>query len=272
MRQSGNARWKPLAPLLFARLTHYYGTDAKLRVFRYERWIPGKWVELHRTYLRAAELGLDRVPATLASGGQIDDAVDDRAGIHLRPADSPAQHRQHVAAAARLGHAQLRAWSRRLQIDAVPRSLEGFFVDVAGRSGLGRRTGNDSGSMLRYLDTTPLTEQLDRAIAALRQVEATDQGPAAQINQQRIGILEKVAPALAPNLNAEMRRDRRTECAITATVRIGLSRICQELNQKDNGIVAGRSRQPARADRSIRGRRRHAPAAARPVTSTIRWR
>jgi hypothetical protein len=91
--------------------------------------------------------------------------------------------------------------------------------------------------MLRYLDTTPLTEQLDRAIAALRQVEATDQGPAAQINQQRIGILEKVAPALAPNLNAEMRRDRRVECAITATVRIGLSRICQELNQKDNGIV-----------------------------------
>ena len=28
-----------------------------------------------------------------------------------------------------------------------------------------RRTGNDSGSMLRYLDTTPLAEQLDRAIA-----------------------------------------------------------------------------------------------------------
>jgi len=69
VRQSGNARWKPLAPLLFARLTHYYGTDAKLRVFRFERWIPGKWVELHRTYLRAAELGLDRVAATLGNGG-----------------------------------------------------------------------------------------------------------------------------------------------------------------------------------------------------------
>ena len=237
VRQSGNARWKPLAPLLFARLTHYYGTDAKLRVFRFERWIPGKWVELHRTYLRAAELGLDRVAATLGSGGQnttpwtIEQEYIYVLLIHQLNTGNMSPPQLDWATA------QLRAWSRRLQIDAVPRSLEGFFVDIAGRSGLGRRTGNDSGSMLRYLDTTPLTEQLDRAIAALRQVEATDQGPAAQINQQRIAILEKVAPALAPNLNAEMRRDRRVECAITATVRIGLSRICQELNQKDNGIV-----------------------------------
>jgi hypothetical protein len=34
-----------------------------------------------------------------------------------------------------------------------------------------------------------------------------------------------------------MRRDRRIECAVTATVRIGLSRICQELTQKDMGIA-----------------------------------
>jgi len=237
LQQAGNARWKPLAPLLFARLTHYFGTDAKLRVFRFERWIPGKWVDLHRTYLRAAELGLDRVPASLASGGQSTTPWTTEQEylyvllIHQLNTGNMSPPQLDWATS------QLRAWSRRLQIDAVPRSLEGFFVDIAGRSGLGRRTGNDSGSMLRYLDTTPLTEQLDRAIAALRQAEGTDQGPAAQINQQRIAILEKVAPALAPNLNAEMRRDRRIECAITAKVRIGLSRICQELTHKDNGIA-----------------------------------
>jgi hypothetical protein len=69
LQQAGNARWKPLSPLLFARLTHYYGTDAKLRVFRFERWIPGKWSELHRTYLRSAELVVDRVAAVLGSSG-----------------------------------------------------------------------------------------------------------------------------------------------------------------------------------------------------------
>jgi cyclic-di-GMP-binding protein len=237
LQQGGNARWKPLAPLLFARLTHYYGTDAKLRVFRFERWIPGKWVELHRVYLRAAELGVDRVAAVLGSSGQsttpwtVEQEYIYVLLIHQLNTGNMSPPQLDWATA------QLRAWSRRLQIDAVPRSLEGFFVDVAGRAGLGRRTGNDSGSMLRYLDTTPLTEQLDRAIAALRQAEGTDQGPAAPINQQRIAILEKVAPSVAPNLNAELRRDRRIECAITAKVRIGLSRICQELTQKDNGVA-----------------------------------
>jgi hypothetical protein len=239
LSQTGNARWKPLVPLLFARLTHYYGTDAKLRVFRYERWIPGKWMELHRTYLRAAELGVDRVPAVLGNGGQsttqwtVEQEYIYVLLIHQLNTGNMSPPQLDWATS------QLRAWSRRLQIDAVPRSLEGFFVDIAGRTGLGRRTGNDSGSMLRYLDTTPLTEQLDRAIAALRQAEGTDQGPAAPINQQRIMILEKVAPSVAPNLNAELRRDTRIECAITATVRIGLSRICQELAQRDSGIALG---------------------------------
>ncbi len=228
-------RWKGIPPVLFARLLHYYGTDAKLRVFRFERWIPGKWNDLHRTYLRASELGFDRVPAVLAS-----------AGAHATQW-SAEQEYIYVLLVHQLNTgnmsppeldwamSQLRAWSRRLELDAVPRSPEGFFVDVAGKAGLGRRTGNDSGSMLRYLDTTLLAESLERAIAALRQAEATDHGPAASINPSRIGILEKVAPSVAPNLNAELRRDPRIACAVAAKVRIGLSRICHELTQDDPG-------------------------------------
>jgi cyclic-di-GMP-binding protein len=239
LRQDGNARWKPLVPLLFARLTHYYGTDAKLRVFRYERWIPGKWMELHRTYLRACELGVDRTPTLLGSAGPnatqwtVEQEYIFVLLIHQLNTGNMSPPQLDWAMA------QLRAWSRRMEIDAVPRSLEGFFVDIAGKNGLGRRTGSDSGSMLRYLDTTPLAEQLDRAIGALRQSESTDQGPAAPINQLRIAILEKVSPAISPNLNAEMRRDPRIECAVVAKVRIGLSRVCQELSQKDTGIAIG---------------------------------
>src|SRR5438477_358168 len=58
---------KSHVPILFARLIHYYGTDAKLRVCRHERWIPAKWVDFHRAFMRASELGLERVPTTLAS-------------------------------------------------------------------------------------------------------------------------------------------------------------------------------------------------------------
>jgi hypothetical protein len=231
--QTDNPRWKPAMPRLFSRLVHYYGTDAKLRVFRYERWIPAKWMELHQLYMRAAELGVERVPAALTGGGSsstqwtVEQEYLFVLLIHqlntgnLSPAELD------------WASAQLRAWSRRLQLDAVPRSPEGFFVDVAGKGGLVRRTGNDSGSMLRYLDTTPMADQLERAIHALRQAEATDQGPAAPINQQRVAILEKVRPAVSPNLNADLRRDPRIAVTVAAKVRVGLGRICRDLAAKD---------------------------------------
>ena len=231
--QHTNARWKSHLPLLFARLLHYYGTDAKLRVFRFERWIPGKWMDLHRTALRATELGVDRVPALLSSAGP------------NATAWTPEQEYLNVLLVHQLNTgnlspsqldwacSQLRAWSRKLTLDAVPRSPEGFFVDVAGRSGMIRRTGNDAGQMLRYLDTTPLAESLDRAVAALRSAEETDAGPAAPINQQRVGVLEKVRPAIAPNVNNDLRKDPRVACRVAARVRIGLHRICRQLTVKE---------------------------------------
>jgi len=233
LAQSENPRWKPVVPRLFSRLIHYYGTDAKLRVFRYERWIPAKWMELHQFYMRATEVGVERVAVSLTTAGAnatqwtIEQEYLYVLLIHqlntgnLSPAELD------------WASAQLRAWSRRLQLDAVPRSPEGFFVDVAGKSGLVRRTGTDSGSMLRYLDTTPMAEQLERAIHALRQAEVTDQGPAAPINQQRVAILEKVRPAVSPNLNADLRRDPRIAVTVAAKVRVGLGRICRDLAAKD---------------------------------------
>lgn len=229
LAQTENPRWKPVIPKLFSRLVHYYGTDAKLRVFRYERWIPAKWMELHKLCMRATELNVDRVPVALTGAGgngtqwTIEQEYVFVLLIHqLNTGNlSPAELDWATA--------QLRAWSRKLQLEAVPRSPEGFFVDLAGKGGLVRRTGNDSGSMLRYLDTTTMAEQLERAIQALRQAEATDQGPAAPINQQRVAILEKVRPAVSPNLNADLRRDPRVAVSVAAKVRVGLGRICRDL-------------------------------------------
>lgn len=231
--QKSHTRWKAALPLLFARLLHYYGTDAKLRVFRFERWIPGKWMELHRIYLRACELGVDRSPAVLGHAGP--NAL----------AWTPEHEYLNVLLIHQLNTgnltpsqidwacSQLRAWSRKLVLDAVQRSPEGFVVDLGGRSGLARRTGQESGPMLRYVDTTPLAESLERAIVALRNAEATDLGPGAAINQQRIAILEKVRPAVAPNVHQDLRRDERVRCDVAARVRVGLARISRELALRD---------------------------------------
>jgi len=225
---SSQGRWKPQVPILFARLIHYYGTDAKLRVCKHEHWIPAKWVELHRTYMRAIELGADRVATTLGSHGSgtqwtIEQEYVYTLLVHQLNSGNLSPANLDWAAS------QIRSWSRRLELVALPKTMEGFFVDLAGRTGLVRRTGQDSGAMLRYLDTTALAEQLDMTLAALRHSEETDQGPVGPINQQRALILDKARASIAPNLNTDMRRDPRTPCVVAARVRIGLPRILHEL-------------------------------------------
>ncbi len=227
---SSQGRWKPQVPILFARLIHYYGTDAKLRVCKHEHWIPAKWVELHRTYMRAIELGADRVATTLGSHGSgtqwtIEQEYVYTLLVHQLNSGNLSPANLDWAAS------QIRSWSRRLELVALPKTMEGFFVDLAGRTGLVRRTGQDSGAMLRYLDTTALAEQLDMTLAALRHSEETDQGPVGPINQQRALILDKARASIAPNLNTDMRRDPRTPCVVAARVRIGLPRILHELSK-----------------------------------------
>ena len=228
LAQPTNPRWKPLVPVLFARLVHYFGTDAKLRVFRFERWIPQKWVEFHTIYMRAVELEQDRVPTALGHGPNTTQWTVEQEYVYallihqLNTGNmSPAE--------LDWAYAQLRGWSRRLSLDAMARSMEGFIVDVSGKTGLVRPAGNDSGLMLRYLDTTSLAEQLDRAIASLRHAETPDRASVPSVNQRRVSILEKVRPAVAPNVNNNLRRDPRNACVATARVRIGLSRISHEL-------------------------------------------
>ncbi|MEO8537067.1 MAG: hypothetical protein ABI533_06030 [Betaproteobacteria bacterium] len=231
LEPSAFGRWKSQVPILFARLIHYYGTDAKLRVCRHEHWIPAKWVELHRTFMRASELGVERVATSLGgghgSGTQWSAEQEYCYALLVHQLNSGNLSPANLDWAA----SQIRQWSRKLELVALPKTMEGFFVDLAGRTGLLRRTGQDSGAMLRYLDTTILAQQLDMTHAALRHSEETDQGPVGPVNQQRALILDKVRAAVAPNLNTDMRRDPRTPCVVAARVRIGLARIQYELSK-----------------------------------------
>lgn len=233
--QAANARWRAVLPLLFVRFVHFQGTDAKLRVFRYERWIPGKWIELHQAYLRACEMQCDRdavvLPATGAAAQRWSVEQEYVYVLLLHQLNTGNLNPTEIDWAS----SQLRAWSRRLSLEQIPRSLEGFFVDLAGREGLVRRTGNDRGSVLRYLDTTPLADGMERAINALRDAELTDQGPIAAINQQRLSVLRKIQPAVAPTMQTELRRDPRVAVTVSARVRIGLARICQDLGARAAG-------------------------------------
>jgi hypothetical protein len=238
LAESANPRWKSAIPQLFARLLHYHGTDAKLRVFHHERWIPARWIGLHQLYARAAELGVERVATSLPSAGP--GAMQWTAEQEYTYVLLIHQLNTGNLSPAELdwASAQLRAWGRKLELETIPSSPEGFFVDLASKRGLLRRTGGESGPMIRYLDTTPLADQLERAVHALRQAEAGEPGAAAAVNRQRIAILERVRPVVAPNLHGDLRRSPRTPVTVAAKVRVGLARICAEIMPKETAEPA----------------------------------
>jgi len=167
-----DARWSRETARLMARLVHYFGTDAKLRALKGERWIPAKWSELHGLYRRAIDLGIERTAVAAEPAG---------AGTGARTIEQEylSVLLTQLVNTGTLGPSQLewtlaqvRAWSRELTFEPAPRATCAFSVDLGGRDGLARRAGNETGEMLRYLDTRPLTMQIERSIAALRRPAA----------------------------------------------------------------------------------------------------
>jgi len=233
LTESENPRWKPFIPQLFARLLHFHGTDAKLRAFRHERWIPAKWTNLHQLYACALELGVARAQVALPSAGpgamQWSTEQEYVYALMIQQLNMGSLSPAEIDWAS----AQVRAWGRKLEFETVPKSSEGFYVDLASKRGLVRRTGNESGPTLHFLDTTPLADQLERALHAIRQTDIGELGAAAAVNAQRIAILEKVRPVVAPNLHGDLRRSPRLPVTVAAKVRVGLARICHELTPKE---------------------------------------
>ena len=222
-------RWTHAFPRLAARLIHFYGTDAKLRVLKNEAWIPAKWVGLHRVYKRAVDLGVERAPTgpDPSGSGALQLTVEQEYVAvlltHLFRTDTLTPREIDWAAA------ELHTWATGLRLDATPRTLGGFVVDVGGRRGLERRRENESGVMLRYLDTGPLSEQIERAIAELRRSVAPDAEGAGPVDRQRIAILERLRPLLSPDPRSVVAREPRAKVGLSVQMRIGLPRICQEL-------------------------------------------
>ena len=67
---------------------------------------------------------------------------------------------------------KLHAWCDALALDTRPPATDGFYVDLAGSTGLARNVSAATGAQVGYLDTTPLVVAIERAIAELRGPDA----------------------------------------------------------------------------------------------------
>src|SRR5205085_9563161 len=91
----------------------------------------------------------------------------------------------------------------------------------------------EDGTMLRFVDTTPLVWRLEREIGALRKPQLATREPAQHERQRRIVALEKALPALSMNGASELRRHPRKSGAAHAVVRVGIANVCAGLAKRD---------------------------------------
>ena len=278
------ARWRRETPRLLARLVHYFGTDAKLRALKGERWIPAKWGELHGLYQRAIELGIERAaiaadrPPGAATARTIEQEYISVLLTQLVNTGTLAPSQLEWTLA------QVRAASSGLTLEMTAGATSSFVVDQGGRKGLVRRFGDETGEALRYLDTGPLTAQIERAIAALRQPAAADAQSVESLSRQRIAVLEKLRAMVSPDTVPAVSRAARVAVSYEAAVDIGLARICQRLAPGDarnaafEAAINGSGREPAGVPGGAAAaapRNTPVPGVAPPSrygTATVTWR
>lgn len=218
------AAWKALVPSLTVRVLHHYTSDAKLRVGNHEAWIPARWRSLHRIYVRATELGIDRLHVSVGDGTP---------GAHHRTIE-----REYICAlllhllgsgnlsAAQIDWAtgQVRGCSSRLKLTTAPAGDDDFVVDLTADRGLERGSVGRSGPALRFLDTTPMIACFDAVINAERTALDAD-NMTGVVARERVGVLEKMRIAMSTNALGEMRSEPREACEVPARVRVGLAAI-----------------------------------------------
>jgi cyclic-di-GMP-binding protein len=238
-----STRWQQLLPELVCRHIVQLGRDAKARLYRYESWIPGKWAELHQLFALAAARRIERSSVQLI-------------------ADSPPTTIEHEylmtvvlqlidtgnLAPRQLEHvwSELDAWCASLRLSLEPKTVTSFFVDLASREGLKRRTTSALEGSVLFVDTQPLHAVLVQQQLSLEQAIRTRprSDETARLSEQ-LCLLRRFAAKVDPELKLLARHGDRAIADGSADAIVGLTKIAGYLREEDRDpdfqLYAGKS-------------------------------
>ena len=160
-----STRWQELLPELVCRQIVHLALDARVRLFRYEQWIPAKWAELHALMTLACSRQVERHVVTLA-----DTSTTTIEHEYLRALVLQLMNAGNLTARqVELIWGELDDWCAPLRLTLEPSAANAFFVDLAGREGLRRRTPGPLEGRVLFLDTRPLHAVLMQHVVTLEQ-------------------------------------------------------------------------------------------------------
>lgn len=222
---------KAQLPGVAARMFYYRGQQAKYGLFRYERWIPGKWMGLHGGYEAAQKRGIVRVLFAF---------VPDRpASEHYSAEQEYLQIllMQRVntgnlsASQIEMAALSLRGWAHTLALTEPPLEGAGFWLDLGLGDGLLAKKPQSAQGTLLYLDIAPLQKEIGNGLVELSVQTQGVGAPAIQARTaERLALLQRVEQLWRPKAQPTERRGARVQADRPVHVAAGLVEIAAALH------------------------------------------
>ena len=228
-------KWQQLLPELIARQLVHLGLDAKIRLFRYEQWIPVKWSELHTLFSLACSRKVERQLLTLDSTESTTTIEHEYLLVLVlqlvHAGNVSAKHLEYVAQ-------QLPEWCQPLRFALEASSVTSFYVDLSLREGLKRRTPAPLEGRVLFLDTRPLHALLQQHIVVLEQkIKTQPLSDRTAKRAEQLTLLTKLASQVDPEFKPFARRGERTATAGTVDAIVGFGNIASYLREEERNPV-----------------------------------
>jgi hypothetical protein len=236
-----NHKWQSLLPELIARQIIQQGLDAKIRLYRYEQWIPARWADLHSLFQGACTSQIERSPVAALANGTLTTIEQEYLRVLLlelvNAGNLSPRHVEWVAE-------QLSEWCAPLRLAIEGSSMTSFYIDLGSRTGLKRRTPHPLEGRVLFLDTRPLHAVLMQNVVMLEQKVRND--PLSERTSRRadqLNLLTKLASQVDPEFRPVARRGERTTASGTVDAIAGFAKISSFLRDEEIGpLMDSRSR------------------------------
>jgi hypothetical protein len=216
-------KWQSLLPELIARQIIHQGFDAKIRLFRYEQRIPGKWSDLHGLFQMACSAQIERqAVAALPEGATTTIEQEYLRVLVLQLMNSGNLTPRHLEWVSE----QLSEWCAPLRLSIESSTVTTFYVDLGSREGLKRRGPQPLEGRVLFLDTRPLHAVLMQNVVMLdQQVRNNPLSDRTPRRAEQLSLLTKLASQVDPEFKPFVRRGERTSAEGNLDAIIGFSKI-----------------------------------------------
>ena len=224
-------KWQSLLPELVARQIMHHGLDARIRLFRYEQWIPAKWAEVHGLFTLACSRQIERHPLVADAAGDTTTIEHEYlVALTLQLVNSGNMTPKHVDWV----FSHLDEWCQPLRLTLEPSSVTSFYVDLGSRAGLRRRSPAPLEGRVLFLDTRPLHSLLMQNVAVLEQkIKSQPLSDNTARRSEQLALVTKLASQVDPEFKPFARRGERTSAAGSVDAIVGFAKISSFLREEE---------------------------------------